>query len=351
MVAPISTTASFKMATQTAQASAATHNFIHGRMKESMFLPARDELNPGAEHGVDSSRPTIQKSSSIGTGYMGAFSGSWFLYPDLVGMALRGIGFDSSAAAGTPTTTKTHTFTIQSRESADWMTVLHQVGEGAGAFERMGTDARVANLDIMANVRGAVCSMQGVALGVTDSTGSEVSASETDTLIIPTDGSLTATVTVAGGDEALFTTIRGMRVQIVNPLYTEEVSLFSSARSDLPQLGMAVSGVASGIDVTETIWDNMIRYGATSGSPSMVIPQLALTFKYESPTNISGDNVPYSIQFTIPTAEVRLTPYAASGRNLIRCAMQWNMKDLTSGTEPISIEIVNEVTTYDYAAS
>jgi hypothetical protein len=335
------------MATQTAQGTAALFNFIHGRMKESMFLPARDELNPGAEHGVDSTRPTIQKSSSIGTGYMGAFSGSWFLYPDLVGMALRGIGFDSTAAAGTPTTTKTHTFTVQDRASADFMTVLHQIGEGAGAFERMGTDCRVANLDIMANVRGAVCSMQGVALGVTDSAGTESSADETDTLIIPTDGTLSAQISAVD----LFTTIRGMRIQIVNPLYTEEVSLFSSARSDLPQLGMAVSGVASGIDVTETIWDKMIRNGASSGSPSMVIPELSLVFKYESPTNITGDDVPYSIQFTIPTAEVRLTPYAASGRNLIRCAMQWNMKDLSSGVEPISIEIVNEVTTYDYASS
>lgn len=341
MTAPVSVSAEFKMAVQSALATAATTGFICGRMKESSLLPVFDELNPGAEHHCgNSNRPTLNKSQSIRTGYMGVFAGTWFLYPEMIGIALRGLGFEDALGAEIEVP-YTHTFTIADRDDAAYLTILQQIGEGADTFERRATDARIAKFDMLANSKGIVCSMQGMALDVDDSLGTETSDDEPGNLLTATDGSLTAEI----GGSAIVSNmkIRSARLQIMNPLDVSDVTLFSPERANLPQLGVTVNGALMGVDVSATLWNKMYRNGASSGSPSLIIPQMDLSYKFESPGNITGEAVPYSIQVDVPKAEVRMTPYAASGRNLIRCGLEWVMID--DGSEPITITIVNERST------
>lgn len=339
--APISVAAEFKMAVQGSPDVAATTGFICGRMKESSLLPVFDELNPGAEHHCGSSaRPTIQKSLSIRTGYMSVFGGTWFLYPEMLGIVLRGLGFDKATTGTAPA--YTHTFTIADRDVAPYLTVMQQIGEGAETFERRGVGCRVARFDMIANTRGVICSMQGVGMDINDSLGTETSTNEPNKLITATDGALTAEI----DGEPIVTDmkIRSSRFQIANPLYVEEVNLFSAERVDLPQLGMAVNGSLGGVDVSRQLWDKMYRSGNTSGSPTLIVPSMNLAYTYESPANIPTGAVPYSITVEVPNAEVRMTPYSASGRNLIRCNLEWVMYD--DGSEPLTIKLTNEKASY-----
>lgn len=341
MTAPVSVNAEFKIATQTAITTAASANFVCGRMKESILLPVFDELNPGAEHHCgNSNRPTLNKSQSIRTGYMAVFGGTWFLYPEMIGIVLRGLGFDKAVSGTTPDFT--HTFTIADRDDAVFVTVLQQIGDGAAAFERRGVGGRIAQFDMLANSKGIVCSMQGMAVDIDDSAGTETSDDEPGYLITATDGSLTAEI-----DSTPIVSnmkIRSSRLSIKNPLDVSDVTLFSPERADLPQLGITADGSLMGIDVSETLWEKLYRGGASSGSPSLVIPEMDLSFKYESPSNIPTGAIPFSFQVEVPKAEVRMTRYMPSGRNLIRCGLEWLMRD--DGSEPITITLCNDRATY-----
>lgn len=339
--APVSVSAEFKIATQTVIGTPATTGFICGRMKESTLLPAFEELNPGAEHYCgNSNRPTLKKSLSIRSAYMGVFGGTWFLYPEMIGIVLRGLGFDKAVAGTTPE--YTHTFTIADRDAAVFVTVLQQIGEGSDAFERRAVGGRVAKFDMLANSKGIICSMQGVAVDVDNSTGSETSTNEPSSLITATDGTLTAEVD--GSPIVSNMKIRSSRLQIANPVDVSDTTLFNPERADLPQLGVAVNGSLMGVDVSTTLWNKMYRNGSTSGSPSLVIPQMDLSYTFESPSDITGGANPFSITVEVPKAEVRMTPYQASGRNLIRCNLEWEMID--DGSEPITITLVNSKASY-----
>jgi hypothetical protein len=341
MATPLSVSSKFKVGVQAAKGTAASDSFVDGRMKESMLAPAFEVLNPGAEHGISEiTRPTIQRSYSRRTSHMATFAGSWFMYPSLIGVALRGLGFDVATVNNAGY--YTHTFTVADRDDAAWLTVIGQVGDSGNEWQFMATDARVAQFGIVGNIRGAVCSMQGMGLTYGDSVGTETDTNEVPQMILATDGTLTATV----GGTALVSTIRGLEFTITNPIYTDDHRLFYPNRIDLPQLGVAATGRLTGVDVDETLYNKLYRNGATSGSPSLLIPKMNLVWKFESPENITGQAVPYSLQVTIPNAEVEMTPIASSGRNLIRTALSFNMPDAESGTEPITIVLVNTFASY-----
>lgn len=339
MSAPVSVASEFKIAKQAAIATPSTTGFVCGRMKQSMLLPVYEEWNPGAEHHCgNSSRPTLRKSSSIRTGYMGVFGGSWFLYPEMIGIVLQGLGFEAATTGSSPD--YSHAFTIADRDDALFVTVLQQIGEGADAFERRVTGGRISDFNMIANAKGIVCSMQGVGVNVDDSAGTETSTDEPDYLITPTDGTLTAEV----DSTAIVSTIRSSMLTITNPVDISDARLFSAQRNDLPQLGMGVSGALMGIDVDEDLWNDLYRNGATSGSPSLVIPEMDLAYTFESIVNIPSGAIPYSITVEAPKTQVRMTRYQSSGRNLIRCGLQWEMIDDVS--EPITITIANDRATY-----
>jgi hypothetical protein len=343
MAAFVSVNSEFKLAKQAVLGTPSTTGFICGRMKRSSVLPLFDELNPGAEHHCgNSNRPTLNKSHSIRTGYMGAFGASWFMYPQLIGLVLRGLGFDAAAPTGVAPTIS-HVFTIADRNQATYLTCIQQIGEGAEMIERRVTSGRVAKFDLLANSRGIVCSLGGMGTDIDDALGTETSTDEPDYLITATDGMMSAEID--GVPILTDMKIRSSRLQVMNPLDISDVTLFSPERYDLPQLGVTVNGALGGVDVGKTLWNKMYRNGASTGSPSLIIPSMDLSFKFESPANIPpAAAVPYSIQVDVPKAEVRMTPFEANDRNLIRCNLEWVMID--DGAEPITITLVNDKATY-----
>jgi len=91
-------TAGFALAKQSAKATAATTNFIRGRMSSHGVNPVYDEIDPSGEHTGIHQRSTALQSTPIRSGYMADISLAFRLYPNLVGYALAGIGFGNTTA-------------------------------------------------------------------------------------------------------------------------------------------------------------------------------------------------------------------------------------------------------------
>ena len=102
MPAPISLTSTLKLAKQASKGTAASTDFLCGRYTTSSMQPIFDYIEATDEHfcGVNP-RATTRKALSRPSGYVGAFGGMGFVYPEIMGLVLRGMGFKAAAPAGT----------------------------------------------------------------------------------------------------------------------------------------------------------------------------------------------------------------------------------------------------------
>lgn len=94
MSAPLSLTATMKLAKQASKGTPASADFICGRFVQSSLQSVMQYIETQGEHhcGVNV-RPTLRKGLSRVGGYIVPFGAQGFLYPDLVGMIALGLGF------------------------------------------------------------------------------------------------------------------------------------------------------------------------------------------------------------------------------------------------------------------
>jgi len=91
-------TTGFGLGTQLTKGTAASTNFIRGRMGTSGVMPRYDEVDNAGEHTGIHQRATVLQSTPIRAGYIGTINMSWRLYPNMIGYALHGVGLNNTTA-------------------------------------------------------------------------------------------------------------------------------------------------------------------------------------------------------------------------------------------------------------
>lgn len=338
MPAPSSLTARQAIGVQSAKGTPSTH-YVVGVMRQSYIYPEFDTAEPISEHyGGTNARATVQKSASDRTGYLVAAGGRQRMKPDFLGMLLRGAGF---GVATTGTTVKTHAFTLADRVNAAWLTIMEQMGEGAGVWEHKALDCRVNNITLAASREELALTYTARGLSEAVSLGTETVVVEPVTSIVPSTGSVSLLI----GGVAVFSRIYGSELTISNPLIEDDVALHTSARDDIAPQGLTISGRLSGVDFDKDVYKK-INWGGTSGTaPSTSVPLAVLSYTFESKAVIPAESVPYAVTISVPVAQLHL-PYqpTAEDNNLIRADIGWSMVD--SVATPITITLVNKKVAY-----
>lgn len=329
----------FAVAVQASKGTPATTGFVIGRMRESWLQPAYSLLEAGPEHtGQSGTRATRRRAASRRNDYLMEFGGRMYLYPHMIGVLLRGMGFGVNVTDNT--TYKSGAFTLADRTAYAWLSVLHRNGDGGDAFERKAKDARLTSLTIEAGRDGCNANFEGLALAEAQSTGTETSENEVNARLSSGAGSFTATI----GGAAISSQIRAATLTIDNPLSRDEWSLFSFAHDDLPPEGVEISGTLGGIDVTYDLYKKM-NWGGTSGTaPVAVVPEGPVSITLNTPDNIAGAAVPYGITASMADVELTLGNWRPADANLLRADVTWRMID--PGTTPLTITLVNTKATY-----
>ncbi len=181
-----STSALFKLAVQSAKGTPATA-LLCGMMEQHGANVAFDLFDDTPEHGcrpgVTSDRATVKKSASRRAGYIVRGTFRQAMYPRLLGVALRGAGFD---VATTPTlTNEVQTITITGTPTGGTFTV---------SFDGYTTSAlayNIASADLQTALR-ALTSVGGANLTVSGSAGGPYTVTFNGTLAATNVNAMTA---------------------------------------------------------------------------------------------------------------------------------------------------------------
>lgn len=339
-----STAATFKVAKQSAKGTPASTGFVTGMMTRSTLLPALDRITKTAEHGVTYARATAHKTPTRRGSYLarGGFRG--YLYPDMFGLLLLGAGFTVTTTGASAN--KTHTFKLANRDANPWLTALWNAD---GNNELRGTDMRVTRLVIDGTPDGVTYEgdMAGLTLG--ESAGTETTTAE-DTAgeMLPTEGTLTLVYDPAGTPATVLSTptdsLARMQLTINNPVDENDRSIHRFGRAALNQTGVDILPRLEGLEPDWDIFNRILNAGTSGTSPSTDTAIFSLVWSFESPVNITGTLVPYSVTFTIPRVELDLDDFAADGDSLITWNTAGRMVD--SVTDPITIALVSKKVSY-----
>lgn len=332
-----STSAIFKAAVQASKGTPKTA-LLCGMMEQHGINVAFDAFDDTAEHGcrtgVTADRATVKKTPTRRAGYLVRGSLRGALYPNLIGVLLRGAGFAKSTSGSTEFT---HTFTLAERDSLPWLTVLSTLGDR----ERRVTDARVSRLTFEAGTQGI--RYNGTLVGITegDSAGTETSTAETLIEILPSEGSLVINYDPDDADTEIFNsstdTLNRLTLDIANGMDEADQSLFRFTRADFAQQGIDVTGRVEGLELDYDLYDYIIRGGTSEIGPAPDPGIFSMAWTWESAVLI--DTHPYSMTVTIPHVEMSLDDFAAEGSNVVRWNTMYRMIDQSAN--PITIALVN----------
>lgn len=334
------------LAVQTDKDTAAQFNFVTGLLTQSQLAtPAWDVIEPGEEHPSPLGLATDRNSLDERFGFLTPYSSTGMLYPRFFGMLLRGAGFGVSSTDNT--TYYSHDFTLVPSDDVVYLTALWSVGQGtAGEFTRRSAGVRMNSVGLTATPREITVSAAGN--GLTDQTagGSEVLTAEQKTKLLPTLGSVSVDI---GGTELTTDVFREASINIEQTLDTEDYALWTQGRVDMPQTLIGINGSFSGVDASFNEYKKL-NWGGTSGTEADYNPVTAdLDWTWQSVSNISGAAVPYSVRVQMPNCQLMMTGLEASGSDLVRFGFDYSMVNL-AGT-PITITIVNDHASYEYAAA
>lgn len=338
-----STSATLKVARQSAKGTPATTGFITGLMEQSSFFVAFDEAQKAAEHGAGAvDRATARKSATQRSGYLVRGSFRQNFYPNLLGMWLRGAGF---GVATTGTTERTHVFTLATRANVPWLTVLHAVG----GRERRATDVRVNKLTLTAQPDSAKWSGEWRGLIESNAVGTETTTAEsTAAELVSSEGSLEMNFDPAGTPTEILNTstddLTRFTFDIANSLDEADQALFRFGHADLVQTGLDITGTVEGALIDWAAYDLLVRNSGANPSSAAAVCDLDVTIR--SVVNLAGAAVPASFRIQIPRIEVLYNEdsFTAEADNLIRWSYNWRMLDIV--TTPITITLVNLYTAY-----
>lgn len=333
-------TAGFAIGVQSAKGTAATSNFHRAlALRSRLGQPNFTEMGAEEiEHSGAHQRSTAAQGTPVRTGYVVPWSVRSYLYPQLIGDLLIGLGFGvTTTGASAP---YTHTFTLRDADAELWLSVMQALGEDTGRYERKARDGRVNQLQFTAGRSGLEYTATGNALTEADSAGTETVTAEVDAKMTQAEGSFT--ITSDDLTEATLGNPRGQTVTFDNPTEEDDQTATSFANADMAPTGKRVSGTMTGFTFSETLYKEL-NWGGGS-APAIAIPEAQLVWKWQSAA-IAGGSTPHSIQFTIPVCQVNMQMVDVEGGGKYVFDMAWRMLD-RSASAPITIVLVNSTASY-----
>lgn len=184
-------TAGFALGQQSNSTTQAT-TLIRGRMGTSNVSPRYEDQDLTAEHTGIHERPTNLQSTPIRSGYIADWNANFRLYPDLIGYALLGVGFD---------VVSTDTWTLTITATGGTFTLTYN-GQTTSSLNYDDSSATIETaLEALSNVTAGDVTVTG------DGPHSHAWITDVDTFTVDT-GSLTggsATLTQIGYYSHVFT--------------------------------------------------------------------------------------------------------------------------------------------------
>ena len=300
-----------------------------------------DFKEPRLEHPAAAARSTRQKVAPTRVGYKVPFSAKSLMYPNAIGVVLRGLGFGCSSVSSTGY--YTHTFTIAPDADMAWLSAIDKI-VGATTLEQLITKARMNKLTINTSPDAVEYEASGVGTVAGDAAGTETKVAETKVEMSPTTGSATIVINAETVTNAV---VRSEMLEIDNALKEDERGVHTAARTSLDRDSIGISGEFGGLDLdhdTFQIWRAIKRKTDAATAPSQEAAVGNIAFSYASLTNIGVTVVPYSLTVTVPSVSFDMDPVRSVGSDLIRCNVKWTMSDDTS--TPITIVLVNNQAAY-----
>lgn len=342
--------ATFKVAKQSGKGSAASTGYHCGLMRVSGGDAEWELAENGVEHGCAANTNMFRdKSQRQRTYYTAPVDFESALYPNLIGVLFLGLGM-SDAASGT--IAKTHVMTAVTTAANDpYLSVLTDIGADSGSsLERLIKDCRTTQLKIDANRDGVAYSGQLSGLSIGASAGTETKTDEVASKMQRGLGTFALTFDPAGTPVVISSHSsappRELSISFDNPVTTDEYALWSSALSDNPRGdGLRVEGEFQGLPINWTVYKQLMWGGASGTAPSQTWLPCSIDFKFTSADFITGAT-PYSLQVTIPRAEVLIDPAGFRARNSenVRWTAQWRL--IANTSTPLTVTLINGISSY-----
>lgn len=338
-------TAGFSIANQSAKGTAASTNFIRGRMRTSSANVRFDVVENTGEHTGIHQRPTTRQSVAIRAGYIVDVAGEWMVRPYMLGVALLMAGFKVTTTADSPEVgLYTHTFTLADADEIIYGSVIRALGEGVNRAERLITDVILSQLVLTADRSGLRCNIEGRGVSEGNATGTETHTADPDFLLSQANGSFT--LTSSDLTAATVGTPRSNVLTIQNPLDEEEQELHDFKRSGFAPNGMDITGTLGGLVWGADVEKEFVRGSSSGTTPAIKIPEAALSWSFQSPANITGKSNPYSVSVSIAKVQMNMQPFDVTQGGRIVYEAAWEMID-DAASSPITITIVNDKANYN----
>lgn len=333
----------FALGKQTAKGTAAT-TLYKALATVSGLAPIFKDRESPAEHPSPSgsSLNTRRKTPVKHINYLAGAKATFLLHPKFIVPALMGAGFTVSTVAATGY--YTHTCTLATAAAHRWMTAAWQVDESDGAFVMRGVDMRATSLKLGISPEQIQCNMALRGLKVEPMSGSPTYVSEAIDEIVPWLGART-TLTLNG--YSIVERIRNLEFSVDNTMREDDGAVWEPALTSLPQQNIDISLALSNVNISDDIY-KAVFFGSASGTAvDTKSVSGAIDVKWTSEKNIATTAVPYSLQIAIPAVEwmADAESFEANGDNFIAPSLTAYMDD-TSGSAPITVTVVNDVTSY-----
>lgn len=320
--------AQLALAVQAQKGTGATTGYTAAITTLSRLVPEFRYVGYENEHGIGNERSTTHKSQRDKAGLIYRLRAEGGAYPEILGVYLMGLGFTAETSGTKP---YTHEFTKASNASAKYLTALHSIGEGSGRMHTRVRDVRLTNLQIQADNERVQLQVDGVGIAEEASTGNETISVPPAVRFLPSTG------TFAWGTLAGLSVPRQHTVTIARPVDENDQKLHSFGLADVQEMGFAVTGQMTGVDMSKDVYNLLVRGGGQGASTITVTD--SLTFSYESGGPMEDETDPYLFQVALRKVDVTLTSFEASGNNAIRCDLTWQMIDDDPEADPITITL------------
>lgn len=336
-------TQALSLAAQSNKGTAATTNYIRGRMEEADLYTEFEEDDPSGEMTGVNERATAFQSNPITIGHIVRVMGEQRLYPHMFGYALMGFGFKVSTTPNSPVTgAYTHVFTLADADELKWISAILQRGEDSGRAGQRAKDVRLSQGRLNSSRQGIRWSFEGVGISEGPAAGTETHAAEPNAPLSPATGGLTLTSSDLTANT--IGTPQGYEMNFDNPLDTEDQNQHSAGRADFDPQGFGLSGAMLGLVFSHNAYGELTYGSAGGSSASVTIPEAQLQWNWTSVANITG-STKYSAAFNIAVAQVRLREMARGRDGKVRYAARWRMLD-RSASAPITVTLTNGYASY-----
>lgn len=335
-MASISTsTAALSLGLQSALGTAAT-NYLTTLATDTAFpvaTPIEQTLPP--EHGGDitNTRPTTRRSRSEVTGKTVDVPFTGILHPRSLGYRLRAAGFNVATTGSA--SLYTHVFTLGPAGSGKLLSAHYKAGTGANRVARVVRDVRPTSLSIRASADQSWLTetMQATGLEIIDETGSESFNPESPVRFSSARGSYTFLL-----DGGAFSAQNPANAELTftPQVDADDFRIFQTNRATYDIIGWTAAGSLGGFSFLPAEYAK-IEEGIEYGS---------LLIRYESTSNIPDESAPYSVEFNIANLSARPSQIPATGTDRMRMDVSFDMDDLSGGTQPLTITLVNDVASY-----